>query len=107
MRNTKRSGQPAAAAIDFDLLLVVEPYSVKEFEVNPFGYIWCLSSDHFNTSALVSTAGNPIQDVRFVYKTIVPQLWGSFALKHAIPPTFLELTDFLFGSIILIGSSGF
>jgi hypothetical protein len=65
MRNTEPSGQPAAAAIDFDFFLVVVPYSVIEFEVNPFGYIWCLSSDHFDASSLVLTAGNHIQDVGF------------------------------------------
>ena len=66
MRNTKPSGQPATEAIDFDLLLAIVPYSVIEFEVNPFGYIWCFSSDQFDASALVLTAGNSIQDVGLV-----------------------------------------
>jgi hypothetical protein len=55
----------------------------------------------------VSTAGNPIQDIGFVNQTIVPQLGRHFALKHAVPPMFLEFANFPFGSILLIGLSGF
>jgi hypothetical protein len=104
MRNTKSSGQLAPAAINFNLLLIV-PYSVIEFEVNPFGYIQCFSSDHFDASALVTTAGNPIQDIGFINQAIVPQSGRHFALKHAVPPPFLELADFPFGGIILSGPS--
>jgi hypothetical protein len=49
--------------------LIVEPYPVIEFEINPFGYIWCFSSDHFDACALVTTAGKYIQDVGFVAKS--------------------------------------
>jgi hypothetical protein len=56
----------------------------------------------------MSTAGNPIQDVGFVNQGKVPQSGGwYFALKHLASPPFLEPADFLFGSIILIGPSGF
>jgi hypothetical protein len=91
MRNTKPSGQPAAAAINFYLLLVVVPYSVIEFNVNPFGYIRCFSSDQFDAGGLVSTAGNPIQDIGFVNQTVVPQLGGTLLLGMQFLQRFLSL----------------
>jgi hypothetical protein len=80
MRNTELSGQPAPAAIDFNLLLVKVPFLVIEFDVNPFTYIWCFSGEHFDAGALVTTAENPIQDVGFVNQTIVPPLGGGLLL---------------------------
>ncbi len=103
MRNAEPSGQPAPAAIDFDLFLVVVPYSsVIEFEVNPFGYIRCFSGHHFDAGALMST-----QDNGFINQAIVPKLGEHFAPKHSVSPLYLEFADFSFGSIILIGQSGF
>jgi hypothetical protein len=60
MCNAEPSGQPAPTAINFNLLLIIVPYSIIEFEVNPFGYDRCLSGYHFDAGALLLAARNPI-----------------------------------------------
>ena len=67
----------------------------------------CFSRDHFDAGALVSTAGNPIHDVGLVNQTIVPRSGRHIALQHLVSPPSLQLADFLFGRIILIGPPGF
>ena len=96
-----------ATPVDFDLFLVIVPHSNVKFKVNPLGYVWHFASDDFNPSALLLSAGNPIQDVGLIYQAVIPQAGWHFTLRHAIPSSLLELSDFSLSRSILIRSSNF
>ena len=109
MCNTEplRETTTTPAAVEFDLFLVIVPHSIVKFKVNPLGYVWHFSSDNFNPSALLLSAGNPMQDVGLIYQAVIPQGGWHFTLQHAIPPLLLELSHFSLSQIILIRSSNF
>jgi hypothetical protein len=60
--NTEPSCEATPTAVDFNLFLVVVTHLIVKFEINPLGYVWRRASDDFNPSALLLSAGNPIQD---------------------------------------------
>ena len=67
MGDTKPSGKLASATINFDLfLLIVVPYTIVKFEVNPFGYVRHFAGDHFDAPALLLTKWNSVEDVGLV-----------------------------------------
>jgi hypothetical protein len=93
MCNTKPTCEAAPAAIEFNLLLVKVPDSVIELEVKPLRDVWCLTSDHLNTMALLLSMFSPIQDVGLVDQAVIPQAGRHFPPQHANPPSLYEFTD--------------
>ena len=58
-------GNARCHQIEFFFMIGV-PSSIIEFNVKPLRDVWCLASDHLNTTALLLTMGDPIQDVGLI-----------------------------------------